>query len=396
MTERSAPPLVAHVLYSFRIGGLENGVVNLINRMPIGRYRHVVIALSDCDSDFMKRVTRPDVEFISLHKPPGHGFKLFGSMYRLLRKLNPAIVHTRNLAALEMTLPAWLARVPVRIHGEHGWDTSDPGGVSRKYRLLRKLHSPFVTQYIALSAQLSSYLTQGVGIAAARVTRICNGVDVTRFSARAARAGLPDAPANFLSGDGLLFGTVGRLQAVKDQLNLVRAFAVWRAAGSAAAVAARLVLVGDGPLRPELEAEVATAGLSDVVCLAGARDDVPAIMAALDCFVLPSQAEGISNTLLEAMACGLPVIATRVGGNCELVVDGETGWLVPPEDPRALADAMSNMANDPVRRQQMSHAARARAVTQFSLEAMVDRYLALYDQTLARTAVAGADMNSRT
>ncbi|HQU87686.1 MAG TPA: glycosyltransferase [Denitromonas sp.] len=156
------------------------------------------------------------------------------------------------------------------------------------------------------------------------------------------------------------------------------------------------MLVGDGPLRPELEAEVATAGLSDVVCLAGARDDVPAIMAALDCFVLPSQAEGISNTLLEAMACGLPVIATRVGGNCELVVDGETGWLVPPEDPRALADAMSNMANDPVRRQQMSHAARARAVTQFSLEAMVDRYLALYDQTLARTAVAGADMNSRT
>ncbi|TVO50875.1 TIGR03088 family PEP-CTERM/XrtA system glycosyltransferase [Denitromonas halophila] len=396
MTEVAAPPLVAHVLYSFRIGGLENGVVNLINRMPIGRYRHVVIALSDCDSDFIKRVTRPDVEFISLHKPPGHGFKLFGAMYRLLRKLNPAIVHTRNLAALEMTLPAWIARVPVRIHGEHGWDTSDPGGASRKYRLLRRLHSPFVTQYIALSAQLSSYLTQGVGIAAARVTRICNGVDVMRFLVRAERTELPDAPSEFLSGGGLFFGTVGRLQAVKDQLNLVRAFAAWRAAGSAEALAARLVLVGDGPLRAEVEAQIAAAGLKDVVWLAGARDDVPAIMAALDCFVLPSQAEGISNTLLEAMACGLPVIATRVGGNEELVVDGETGWLVPPGDPSALAEAMSSMAKDPARRQQMSHAARARAVTQFSLEAMVDRYLALYDQTLARTVVVGSEMNSRT
>lgn len=381
------PPLVAHILYSFHIGGLENGVVNLINHMPPDRYRHVVIALADCDTQFCARIQRSDVDFISLHKGPGHGLKLFPRLYRLLRQLAPAIVHTRNLAALEMTVPAWAAGVPVRIHGEHGWDTSDPGGVSRKYRLLRRVHSPFVTQYIALSAQLSSYLTQGVGIDPARVTRVCNGVDVAKFSARAAKSDLPEVPAGFVDDAGLIFGTVGRLQAVKDQLTLVRAFAHWRGSGSHTARKARLVLVGDGPLRGQVEAEVAAAGVSDAVWLAGARNDVPAWMAAMDCFVLPSQAEGISNTLLEAMACALPVVATHVGGNGELVVDGETGYLVPPNDPVVLAGAMARVADDAALRQKMAMAARNRAVSQFSLEAMVEAYLAVYDRTLARTSV---------
>jgi len=380
------PPLVAHILYSFHIGGLENGVVNLINRMPVDRYRHVVIALADCDSDFCARITRPDVAFISLRKPPGHGIQLFPRLYRLLRQLAPSIVHTRNLAALEMTLPAWAARVPVRIHGEHGWDTSDPGGASRKYRLVRRLHAPFVTQYIALSGQLSSYLTHSVGISPKRVTRICNGVDVARFAVRESRADLPEAPEGFVGGSSLVFGTVGRLQAVKDQLNLVRAFAHWRAGGAAVAQAARLVLVGDGPLRAQVESEIEAAGLSQVVWLAGARDDVPAWMAAMDCFVLPSQAEGISNTLLEAMASGLPVVATDVGGNSELVVDGETGWLVPPQDPVALAGAMARLADDASMRQRMAAAARARAVSEFSLEAMVSAYQGMYDNMLARVS----------
>lgn len=378
--------MVAHILYSFHIGGLENGVVNLINHMPRERYRHVVIALADCDAEFCARIRRPDVDFISLHKMPGHGVKLFPRLYRLLRQLAPAIVHTRNLAALEMTVPAWAARVPVRIHGEHGWDTSDPGGVSRKYRLLRRLHSPFVTQYIALSSQLSSYLTQSVGIAPTRVTQICNGVDVGRFAARTTTAVLPDVPDGFMDGASLVFGAVGRLQAVKDQLNLVRAFAHWRSTGSESAAQARLVLVGDGPLRAQVEAEIAAAGLAQHVCLAGARNDVPAWMAAMDGFVLPSQAEGISNTLLEAMACALPVVATDVGGNGELVVDGETGFLVPPNDPAALAAAMGRLAGDEQMRRRMALAGRERAVTQFSLETMVDRYLAVYDGMLARTS----------
>jgi Glycosyltransferase len=125
---------------------------------------------------------------------------------------------------------------------------------------------------------------------------------------------------------------------VKDQLNLVRAVAIARGQGEAGA-RLRLVIAGDGPQRAEVEAEIAATGIGDITWLAGARSDVPEIMRALDIFALPSQAEGISNTILEAMASGLPVAATDVGGNAELVAAGETGALVPAQDPHAMAQA---------------------------------------------------------
>ena len=376
-------PLVAHVVHGFRIGGLENGVVNLLNRMPASRYRHVVIALTDCDPLFCQRVTREDVRFISLRLPPGHGLRHYRQVYRLLRQLKPDIVHTRNLAALEMVVPAWAAGVPVRIHGEHGWDTGDPGGISRKYRLIRRLYAPFVTQYIALSQQLSSYLQHGVGIAERRIIRICNGVDAARFVPSADR--LDRTPAGFCPAQAVVFGTVGRLQTVKDQLTLVRAFGRWLAGDAEAAARARLVIVGDGPQRGEVEAEIAAASIQEAVWLAGARDDVPALLQGMDVFVLPSKAEGISNTLLEAMASGLPVIATEVGGNGELVLAERTGLLVPPEDPAAMAEAMRALFHDPARRLSQRRAARERIEAEFSLDAMVEGYMAVYDRMLART-----------
>lgn len=375
-------PLVAHIVYSFRIGGLENGVANLINTMPASRYRHVVIALTDCDPEFCARVQRRDVDFISLKLPPGHGIRHYLTLYRLLRRLRPDIVHTRNLAALEMAVPAWAARVPVRIHGEHGWDSSDPGGRSRKYQLLRRLYTPFVTHYIALSVQLSSYLTGAVGVPPARVTRICNGVDAARFVPAERRREI--APAEFAPAGCVVFGTVGRLQTVKDQVTLVRAFGRWLADDADARRLARLVIVGDGPQRAEVEAAIAAADVSDRVWLAGARDDVPQLLQGMDVFVLPSRAEGISNTLLEAMASGLPVIATDVGGNGELVVPDKTGCLVPPEDPPAMALAMQAVFHDSERRMAQRSAARRRIEAEFSLDAMVDRYMTVYDRMLVR------------
>ena len=147
------------------------------------------------------------------------------------------------------------------------------------------------------------------------------------------------------------------------------------------------MIVGDGPLRVTLEREITIAGLHEMVWLAGARDDVPALMQAMDCFVLPSRAEGISNTLLEAMACGLPTIATDVGGNGELITEGETGWLVPPENPHAMAAAMERISNDSSLRQAMSAAARKRVETNFSLDVMVRNYLQVYDSALVSAGV---------
>lgn len=372
-------PLIAHVLYSFDVGGLENGVVNLINHMPPERFRHVVVALAQCAPDFCQRVQRADVEFISLHKLPGHGIKLYPRFYRLCRQLRPAIVHTRNLAALEFAVPAALAGVPARVHGEHGWDSSDPGGTQRKYQLLRRAYSPFVNRYVALSGQIESYLTERVGIAASRVERICNGVDTLRFQPASTRQAVAGSP--FYESDVVVVGTVGRLQTVKDQLNLVRAVAIARAQGEAGA-RLRLVIAGDGPQRAEVEAEVAASGIGDITWLAGARSDVPEVMRALDIFALPSQAEGISNTILEAMASGLPVAATDVGGNAELVAAGETGALVPAQDPHAMAQALLRYTADAALRQSHGTAGRQRVERSFSIDNMVERYTRLYQSLL--------------
>jgi sugar transferase (PEP-CTERM/EpsH1 system associated) len=371
------PPLVAHVVYGFHVGGLENGIVNLINHMPSGRYRHVVIALTSADPAFHARIHQR-VELIQLHKSPGHGARLYPTLWRLFRSLRPAIVHTRNLAALEMAVPAWAARVPVRIHGEHGWDTADPDAASVRHRVLRRVYSPFVSHYVALSEHLADYLLARVGIMPRRVSRICNGVDASRFSPSAVAAS--DIP--FARPGHWIVGSVGRLQEIKDPLNLVRAFALWLGRDGEARQRARLVMVGDGPLGAEVKQAVVAAGLADHVWLPGARDDVPALMSGMDCFALPSRAEGISNTLLEAMACGCPVVATAVGGNAELVVPGQTGWLVPSGNPAALADALAACFRDPGDARKRGAAGRRRVEADFSLESMVARYLDCYDRLL--------------
>ncbi|MFT4174564.1 MAG: TIGR03088 family PEP-CTERM/XrtA system glycosyltransferase [Rhodocyclaceae bacterium] len=370
------PALIAHIVYSFRVGGLENGLVNLINRLPAERYRHAIVSMTDIDEAFCARIERPDVQYIALAKGPGHGVGLFPRMYRTLAHLAPDVTHTRNIAALEMNAPAWAARVPVRVHGEHGWDVNDPGGTHRPYQWVRRAYKPFVTHYIALSRELDAYLAGPVGVGTERRSLICNGVNTARFAPQAARA--DDMP--FTDPALFVFGTVGRMQAVKDHVGLVRAFA----AVLHALPHARLVIVGDGALRADVEAAVRALGLGDAVWLPGERSDVPALMRQMDCFVLPSLAEGISNTVLEAMACGLPVIATEVGGNPELVVDGHTGSLVPPANPQALAVCMSAYARDAGMAAVRGAAGRARIEAEFSLEAMVGRYDEVYQTLLAR------------
>jgi len=375
---RDPRPLVAHIVYRFDTGGLENGVVNLINHMPAGAYRHMVVALTEV-TDFKRRLRDPSVPCIALHKSPGHGAHLYPKLWRLLREYRPAIVHTRNLAALEMQPAAWAAGVPVRIHGEHGRDVGDFDGGNRKNQWNRRLMRPFVQQWVALSHDLASTLTGPVGIPSTRVQRICNGVDSDRFRpAGAARAAISGCP--FTDSRLWLVGTVGRMQAVKNQLDLARAFVKVLAAAPALRERLRLVMVGDGPLRAQAAALLAQAGVADLAWLPGERADVPEVMRGLDCFVLPSLAEGISNTILEAMASGLPVLATAVGGNPDLVAAGRTGLLVPAGDDAALAAALLQLAADPAATAAMGRAGRVRVEQEFSLQVMVAAYQSLYER----------------
>jgi sugar transferase (PEP-CTERM/EpsH1 system associated) len=233
-----------------------------------------------------------------------------------------------------------------------------------------------------VSRDLGSYLHEKVGVPASRIAQIYNGVDTEIF--RPARNGREPLPApRFENGGLFVIGSVGRMQAVKDPLNLVRAFILLLQMLPEARQRLRLAMAGDGPLRAEALNLLRSAGALDAAWLPGNRDDIPNIMRGFDLFVLPSLAEGVSNNLLEAMASGLPVVATRVGGNPELVEEGRTAKLVPPADPEALAHAIRDYVLDPEMSRLHGAAARRIAEQRFALDVMVKNYMDLYDRVFA-------------
>lgn len=370
-------PLIVHVVFSFDYGGLENGVVNVINGLPEDAFRHAIVALTTTSS-FRQRIRRPDVGVYTLDKQPGKDPAAYVRLYRLIRQLRPTVVHTRNLSTLEGALVARLAGVPSRIHGEHGWDIYDPDGTSRKYRALRRILSPAIDHFITVSEELRRWLTTTVGIRPAKVQRICNGVDTVRFRPASpaqppARSLLP--PERFPAGS-IVIGSVTRFSAIKDPLLLVRAFIDARHVAGGASL--RLVMVGGGPLHGEAIRLLEGAGAAHAAWLPGSRDDIPELLREFDIFVLGSRREGISNTVLEAMSAGLPVIATATGGNLELVEDGGTGQLVPPGDSAALSRALLSYAGNAELRRTHGGAARRRIEREYSLERMLADYEALY------------------
>ena len=374
MSRADRPPLIAHVIFRLDFGGLENGLVNVVNRLPRDRYCHAIICLAGFNPEFRARIQNPDVEVLSLDKHAGKDLGAYLRFWRLLRRLKPDVVHTRNLGTVDLQWVAWAAGVPHRVHGEHGWEAHDSKGLDPKGLRIRRACRPVIHRYVPMSQDIARWLQEHVGVEPARIRQLYSGVDVERFSPS-------PAPAREGRGEGssLTVGTVGRLDPVKNQASLLQA--VLSLATRVPNL--RLTIVGDGPLRASLEAQTASLGLTDRVTFTGARSDTPDLMRSFDVFVLPSINEGISNTILEAMATGLPVVAGRVGGNPELVADGLTGRLYDPTDPAALEQALLPYLTDPALREAQGKAARARVVQNFSLDAMVTRYSALYDELLA-------------
>lgn len=335
MTDNTPPPLIAHVIYQLGMGGLENGLINIINRMPTDEFRHVIICMTDA-TDFSERLIKP-VEIYSLHKKEGKDLWIYFKLWKLFRKLKPEIVHTRNLSALEAQLAAALSGVPIRIHGEHGRDVHDLDGSNKRYQRIRKFFRILIDRYIPLSQDLANYLIETIQINPDKMIKICNGVDTEKFkSGSYFRSNIdhskyPDFlfKENSFEEKTIVFGTVGRLATVKNQTDLLKAFNLLCKENPEADI--KLVIVGDGALKKDLLKIMLAEKLDNKVWLAGARDNINELMNMMDVFVLPSLAEGLSNTILEAMATGLPVVATDVGGNDELVVNGKTGYIVAQE-----------------------------------------------------------------
>lgn len=357
---------IVHVLHTLRFGGMEQGVANLIGALN-GEFRHTILATWAVGP--MAARLPDNVSVVLLGKRRGFDVRLAARMAVVIRGLRPDVVHSRNWGAIEAIPAARLARVPVVIHGEHGREANDPHGLNRKRNRTRRLLTPLVDRFVTVSRDLGRWLVDTVGVPAPKVVTIHNGVDLDRWDAgerQAAREALG------LPADAAVIGTVGRLDPVKDQLALLDAFALVRRP------ATFLVIIGDGPCRAQLEARARHADLDGRVRLLGERSDVPRLLPGFDVFVLPSIAEGISNTILEAMATRLPVVATRTGGNPELVDDGATGALVPVGDREALAASIEAYLEDSDLRLRHGRAGHRRSVTEFGLPRMAERYRDLY------------------
>ena len=375
MSESKAP-LIVHVIFRLDYGGLENGLVNLLNRLPATRFRHAVVCLEGY-SNFRDRIERSDIQVYSLDKRPGKDVGVYLRFWRLLRKLRPQVVHTRNLGTIDMQWVARLAGVPARVHGEHGYDATDPQGLDPKKLLIRRACKQAIQRYIAMSRDLARWLESTVGVAPGRVVQIYNGVDVRKFSIDVA---LPmDFP--WPRQDVFVFGTVGRVDPIKNQRLLLEAFANLVKQTNLSEL--RLIIVGAGSLLQTLQTRAAQLGVADKVWFTGARNDVPNLMRAMNVFVLPSINEGISNTVLEAMAASRPVIAARVGGNPELIEDGVNGALYDNGEASTLASAMKVYCEDPSLATAHGRAARERVERQFEIDVMVRSYAALYEQVSA-------------
>lgn len=380
-------PLIVHLIYRLDFGGLENLMVERINRMPADAYRHAVVCLTE-STDFASKIRKPGVEVYALHKQAGLSLGTHAALWKLLRRLKPAILHSYNLSAIEYAPAAILAGVPVRINGAHGRDASDPHGRNRKHNFLRRAMVPFYDCCYANSADLFEWNSRVIGVPAHKSRLLANGIDTDKFAPAARRGERHFGP------DSIVIGTVGRIQDVKDHATLVDAFILLRARVPELRDRLRLAIVGDGPLLAQLRARVDAAGIASQVWLPGSRTDIADILGGLDIFAMSSIAEGTPGSALEAMASGLPVVGTRVGGIPEVVDQDVTGQVVPASDPVAMAAALERYVRDRALAASHGKAGRERVLRHYNMNAMVAGYQSLYDSLCERKNRIGKNIKS--
>jgi glycosyltransferase involved in cell wall biosynthesis len=366
-----ARPRVLLLITLAETGGAQQYVAALL---PALAREYDVLVAAHGDGFLGDASRNAGVRYLSLRhvRRPLHPLRdLLGlaELYRLIRRERPAVVHANSSkAGILGRLAAVAARVPVRLFTVHGWAfKAHQGLAARLYLYADRAMRPLTTTTICVA---HGEVEAGIRARTCRPDRtvmIHNGVELDRPQ----RApGPPRTPVTLLS--------VGRFLPPKDFTTLVHAMAALEPG------TARLEIAGDGPDRHALEQEIANLHLGETVELLGTRNDVDQLLAAADIFVLSSDSEGLPMSVLEAMAAGLPVIATAVGGIPELVTDEQTGALVPPRDSRALTAAITAIARDPQLRDGLGAAARRRVETEFALEICRRRHLDLYRDLLRK------------
>lgn len=354
---------VVHVVASLDVGGLERVVIDLATHADRRRTTPCVVCL-DRPGAWASRLTTLGIPVDCVADNRGWiPWRILG-LARLIRGLGADVVHLHNVKShLHGALAARLAGVPVVVSTKHGRNYP----TTPLARMTNRLACAICSDLIGVSTDCASIWSEIEAARADKVSVIVNGIDPAAF---------PYSPRR--SAEGARAVSVARLSAVKDPITLLRA--TRRVIDFEPGF--RLDLVGDGPLRAEVEAEIARLGLAGSVRVHGALHDVRPVLSGAGFFVLSSQSEGVSMTLLEAMAMGLPVVATHVGGTPEVVLNGTTGVLVPPLQPDALAEAMLWMMRHPDARRRMSLAARRRVEERFTIRRTVEAYERVYRRAL--------------
>ena len=356
-----------YVVGNFVAGGAERHLLEMWRRLDRTTFE-VEIACFVREGQFL-----PDVEALGL---PIHdlavgrriygprGLRAFGRLLGLVARFRPHVIHGYlfgpNLFAV---LAGRLAGVPAVVVAKRNIDAFE---TPRQVAMQRVAHR-LATHVTAVSEAVAKTV-EALGVPRSRITVIENGVDVSRFAGV-----VPDQAALGVNG-GPVIGSVGCLARRKDYGTLLAALAELRRRGRTF----RAVLVGDGPERAMLEARARELGLDDIVRFLGERPDVERLLLGMDVFVMSSREEGIPNALLEAMAAGRPAVVTDVGGNREVLEDGDTGWIVPPAAPVPLADALDEALSRPDEARRRGDRARQVTLEQRSIETMVRRHEAFY------------------
>jgi sugar transferase (PEP-CTERM/EpsH1 system associated) len=366
--------VVGHAIYAFHSGGMERGLLNLINYGDHERFRHVVLCLTDA-GEYATMLTAPDCQVVELRKNPGNDWRLPSRIAQAARRHGVDIMHARGWPALvESAIGARLAGISRTMYTFHGKTIDDLKGISFKRRWLQKAMIRSYRKVITLNQQMRADLAAECSMAESRIGIINNGVDIEKFRPRCDRASLRREFG--LPIEKVIIGNVARLDPVKNHEVVLRALR--RLVDQQLEVL--FLLVGDGPNRAALEREVARLALGPHVRLYGHSNAVTELLNCMDVYVQSSFYEGFSNTVLEAMACGVPVIATDVGGTTDIFSDGSEGYFFKSQDDSTLASLLFDLARDETQRRRMGERARKSTVEQFPIQSMVRGYESAYSE----------------
>ncbi len=364
---------VCHLVYSFDVGGLERVIANCIGALDSKKYRHTIIALTNVGDFFLQ--INGSVESYSLHKKEGHDFETHIKLYKILKKIKPDVLHSYNLSTIEYQWLAFLTRVKLRIHAEHGRDSYDMLGSVKKYQLLRKVMSPFIDYFISVSEDLHYWLKNEVNISEKKLSLITNGIDTDFYQP------FDDADnKNNKFGGKFIFGHISRLHPIKNQEFILESFELACNSSQRFAESCVLIIVGDGPDRDKLNKKVLKSDrLKSRVFFTGSKNDVKGYYNLFDVFVMSSLAEGIPLTLLESMSMATPHLVTSVGGIKEVVKPNITGISLDEDEKQYFSQKMLDLFETKEELNNMATNARQRVVEHYSLHKMIDSYDKIYE-----------------